>query len=165
MDWNFHRWFSIQKQVNWCTIDPFSLKFCTSQHSYPVPLKFNQLLLWFCSCNIYLFWRTHIIMIVSIQNLFNGCITLKMKFKTFYIFDFERKTNIFKILLFKDHTLQIRCVKLCKVVYYMNHTTGLCSSYSTQLYTTFYTAYTTDLQCTCLHVSNCLFVQRLRDLK
>ena len=37
--WNFHRWFSIQKQVKWCTIDPFSLKFCTSQHSYPVPLK------------------------------------------------------------------------------------------------------------------------------
>ena len=37
--WNFHRWFSIQKQVNWCTIDPFSLKFCTSQHSYPVPLR------------------------------------------------------------------------------------------------------------------------------
>ena len=32
-------------------------------------------------------------------------------------------------------TLQIRCVKLCKVVYYMNHTTGLCGSYSTQLYT------------------------------
>ena len=30
--------FSIQKQVNWCTIDPSSLKFCTSQHSYPVPL-------------------------------------------------------------------------------------------------------------------------------
>ena len=29
----------------------------------------------------------------------------------------------------------------------MNHTTGLCGSYSTQLYTTFYTAYTTDLQC------------------
>ena len=25
---------------------------------------------------------------------------------------------------------------LCKVVYYMNHTTGLCGSYSTQLYTT-----------------------------
>ena len=22
MTWNFHRWFSIQKQVNWCTIDP-----------------------------------------------------------------------------------------------------------------------------------------------
>ena len=44
-------------------------------------------------------------------------------------------------------SLQIRCVKLCKVVYYMNHTTGLCGSYSTQLYTTFYTAYTTDLQC------------------
>ena len=39
LGWNFHRWFSIQKQVNWCTIDPFSLKFCTSQHSYPVPLK------------------------------------------------------------------------------------------------------------------------------
>ena len=38
LGWNFHRWFSIQKQVNWCTIDPFSLKFCTSQHSYPVPL-------------------------------------------------------------------------------------------------------------------------------
>ena len=35
----FHRRFSIQKQVNWCTIDPFSLKFCTSQHSYPVPLR------------------------------------------------------------------------------------------------------------------------------
>ena len=46
------------------------------------------------------------------------------------------------------NTLQIRCVKLCKVVYYMNHTTGLCGSYTTQLYTTFYTAYTTDLQCT-----------------
>ena len=29
----------------------------------------------------------------------------------------------------------------------MNHITGLCGSYSTQLYTTFYTAYTTDLQC------------------
>ena len=29
----------------------------------------------------------------------------------------------------------------------MNHTTRLCGSYSTQLYTTFYTAYTTDLQC------------------
>ena len=39
LGWNFHRWFSIQKQVNWCTIDPFSLQFCTSQHSYPVPLK------------------------------------------------------------------------------------------------------------------------------
>ena len=39
LGWNFHRWFSIQKQVNWCTIDPFSLKFCTSQHSYPVPLS------------------------------------------------------------------------------------------------------------------------------
>ena len=39
LGWNFHRWFSIQKQVNWCTIDPFSLKFCTSQHSYPVPLR------------------------------------------------------------------------------------------------------------------------------
>ena len=37
LGWNFHRWFSIRKQVNWCTIDPFSLKFCTSQHSYPVP--------------------------------------------------------------------------------------------------------------------------------
>ena len=37
LGWNFHRWFSIQKQVNWCTIDHFSLKFCTSQHSYPVP--------------------------------------------------------------------------------------------------------------------------------
>ena len=36
LGWNFHRWFSIQKQVNWCTIDPFSLQFCTSQHSYPV---------------------------------------------------------------------------------------------------------------------------------
>ena len=23
LGWNFHRWFSIQKQVNWCTIDPF----------------------------------------------------------------------------------------------------------------------------------------------
>ena len=39
LDWNFHRWFSIQKQENWCTNDPFSLKFCTSQHSYPVPLS------------------------------------------------------------------------------------------------------------------------------
>ena len=39
MGWNFHRWFSIQKRLNWCTIDPFSLKLCTSQHSYPVPLK------------------------------------------------------------------------------------------------------------------------------
>ena len=41
LDWNFHRWFSTQKQVNWCTIDPVSLKFCTSQHSYPVPLRFD----------------------------------------------------------------------------------------------------------------------------
>ena len=39
LGWHFHRWFSIQKQVNRCTIDPFSLKFCTSQHSYPVPLN------------------------------------------------------------------------------------------------------------------------------
>ena len=39
LGWNFQRWFSIQKQVNWCTTDPFSFKFCTSQHSYPVPLK------------------------------------------------------------------------------------------------------------------------------
>ena len=38
LGWNFHWWFSIQKQVNWCTSDLFSLKFCTSQHSYPVPL-------------------------------------------------------------------------------------------------------------------------------
>ena len=40
LDWNLNRWFSIQKQVNGCTctIDPFYLYFCTSQHSYPVPL-------------------------------------------------------------------------------------------------------------------------------
>ena len=38
LDWNFHRWFSIHKQENWCTVDPLSLKFCTSQHSYLVPL-------------------------------------------------------------------------------------------------------------------------------
>ena len=43
LGWNFHRWFSIQKQVNWCTIDLFSLKFCTSQHSYPVPLSYNNI--------------------------------------------------------------------------------------------------------------------------
>ena len=41
LGWNFHRWFSIQKQVNWCTIDPFSLKFCTSQHSYPLPFNWK----------------------------------------------------------------------------------------------------------------------------
>ena len=41
LGWNFHRWFSIQKRVNWCTIDPFALYFCTSQHSYPVPLNIN----------------------------------------------------------------------------------------------------------------------------
>ena len=41
LGWNFHRWFSIQERVNWCTIDPFSLYFCTSQHSYPVPLGLN----------------------------------------------------------------------------------------------------------------------------
>ena len=35
LGWNFHRWFSIQKQVNWCTIDPFSLKFRTSQTLLP----------------------------------------------------------------------------------------------------------------------------------
>ena len=44
-------------------------------------------------------------------------------------------------------TLQIHCVKLFKAVYYMHHTTGLCGSYSTQLYTTFTQLYTTDLQC------------------
>ena len=38
---DFHRWFSIQKQVNRCTIDSFSLKFCTSQQSYPVPLSYK----------------------------------------------------------------------------------------------------------------------------
>ena len=37
LGWNFHRWFSIQKQVNWCTIDPFSLKFCTSQSPTLLP--------------------------------------------------------------------------------------------------------------------------------
>ena len=42
LGWNFHRWFSIQKQVNWCTIYLFSLKFCTSQHSYPIPLTANN---------------------------------------------------------------------------------------------------------------------------
>ena len=42
LGWNFHRRFSIQKQLNWCTIDSFSLKFCTSQHSYPVPLIIKQ---------------------------------------------------------------------------------------------------------------------------
>ena len=41
LGWNFHRRFSIQERVNWCTIDPFSLYFCTSQHSSPVPLKFG----------------------------------------------------------------------------------------------------------------------------
>ena len=46
LGWNFHRCFSIQKQVNWCTIDPFSLKFCTSQHSYPVPLIMYFIVLW-----------------------------------------------------------------------------------------------------------------------
>ena len=48
LGWNCHRWISIQKQVNWCTIDPFSLKFCTSQHSYPVPLT-NHI--------VYKFWE------------------------------------------------------------------------------------------------------------
>ena len=51
----------------------------------------------------------------------------------------KKETYIIYIILLKNeifHTLQIRCVKLCKVVYYMNHTTGLCGSYSTQLYTT-----------------------------
>ena len=39
LGWNFHRWFSIHKQENWCIIDLFSLQFCRSQHSYPVPLS------------------------------------------------------------------------------------------------------------------------------
>ena len=39
LGWHYHGWFSIQKQLNWCTIYPFFLKFCTSQHSYPVPLR------------------------------------------------------------------------------------------------------------------------------
>ena len=42
LGWNFHWWFSIQNQVNWWTIDPFSLKFCTSQHSYPIPLSASK---------------------------------------------------------------------------------------------------------------------------
>ena len=33
------------------------------------------------------------------------------------------------------------CKKLCKVVYYMNHTTQLCGSYSTQLYTTLHNGF------------------------
>ena len=41
LGWNFHRWFSIQKQVNWLYNWSFSLKFCTSQHSYPVPLRIH----------------------------------------------------------------------------------------------------------------------------
>ena len=45
LHWNFHRWFSIQKQVNCCTIDPISLKFCTSQHSL-IPSTFNWSLYW-----------------------------------------------------------------------------------------------------------------------
>ena len=49
LGWNFHRWFSIQKQVNWCTIDPFSLKFCTSQHSYPVLLMPQPIPKWYLS--------------------------------------------------------------------------------------------------------------------
>ena len=53
LGWNFHRWFSLQKQVNWYTIDPFSLKFCTSQHSYPVPdCIINSPASWH-------FWKTH----------------------------------------------------------------------------------------------------------
>ena len=33
------------------------------------------------------------------------------------------------------------CKKLCKAVYYMNHTTQLCGSYSTQLYTTLHNGF------------------------
>ena len=40
LGWNFHRWFSIQEWVNWCTIDPFSLYFCTSKHSL-IPSTFK----------------------------------------------------------------------------------------------------------------------------
>ena len=60
---NFHRWFSIQKQVNWCTIDPFSLKFCTSQHSYPVPLIGMLGLIWMCMH----LWMNFIKMTTDIQ--------------------------------------------------------------------------------------------------
>ena len=40
LGWNFHRWFSIQERVNWCTINPLYLYFCTSQHS--IPSNFNM---------------------------------------------------------------------------------------------------------------------------
>ena len=52
LGWNLHRWFSIHNQVNWCTIDPFSLKFCTSKHSYPVPLRYQPRSLCSCVCNM-----------------------------------------------------------------------------------------------------------------
>ena len=53
LGWNFHRWFSIQERVNWCTIDPFSLYFCTSQHSYPVPLMHISLSYNFFFCRLF----------------------------------------------------------------------------------------------------------------
>ena len=40
--WNFHRWFSMQKQVNWCTIDPFSLKFLHKPTLLPSTFKSNK---------------------------------------------------------------------------------------------------------------------------
>ena len=91
LGWNFHRWFSIQKQVNWCTIDPFSLKFCTSQHSYPVPLilvrlcKCSRMIIHFCK--MFSFDLTHsgqvpsLIMLSSVENEH-----ISMKFECFICF-------------------------------------------------------------------------------
>ena len=61
LGWNFHRWFSMQKQVNWCTIDPFSLKFCTSQHSYPVQRSFFLTPWWSCGFSQNMEWSAYFI--------------------------------------------------------------------------------------------------------
>ena len=53
---------------------------------------------------------------------------------------FHTKCYICNATLYRT-TCTKRCVKLCKVVYYMNHTTQLCGSYSTQLYTTLHNGF------------------------
>ena len=117
------------------------------------------------------FTLANLIIVFTQYAIYTSYIMYKMQRKSFHVlsiwhefkkeilcyinWQFKHNTNVLDnfhrmILQWHTCTLQIRCVKLCKVVYYMNHTTQLCGSYSTQLYTTFYTAYTTDLQCNTL---------------
>ena len=100
LGWNFHGWFSIQKQVHWWTIDPFSLKFCTSQHSYPVPLKF-------VSSSILLCWTTmHVCYERGIPILISDFFLLFTK-PHFQTFNALRSTSLQALQIISDFSSQM----------------------------------------------------------